>query len=69
MSYSLGTNASLKSWTSCGNGLSRPLRTKLGQCSRQGILLELVTELVSRHLVGACYRVLSDLPTTSKPRF
>ena len=30
---------------------------------------ELVTELVSRHLVVTCYRVLSDLLPTCNPRF
>ena len=30
---------------------------------------ELVTELVSRHLVVTCYRVVSDLLPTCKPRF
>ena len=30
---------------------------------------ELVTELVSRHLVVTCYRVVSDLRTTCNPRF
>lgn len=30
---------------------------------------ELVTELVSRHLVVTCYRVLSDLRVSCNPRF
>ena len=32
-------------------------------------LQELVTELVSRHLVVTCYRVVSDLLPTCNPRF
>ena len=32
-------------------------------------LQKLVTELVSRHLVVTCYRVVSDLLPTCKPRF
>ena len=36
---------------------------------KQLILTELVTELVSRHVVVACYQLLSDLPTTCKSRF
>ena len=32
-------------------------------------LQELVTELVSRHLVVICYRVVSDLLPTCNPRF
>ena len=30
---------------------------------------ELVTELVSRHLVVTCYRVVSDMLPTCNPRF
>ena len=30
---------------------------------------KLVTELVSRHVVVTCFRVLSDLPTSGNPRF
>jgi len=40
---------------------SVPFRFHLG--------LEWVTEWVSRHVVVTCYRLLSDLPTTCKPRF
>lgn len=30
---------------------------------------ELVTEVVNRHVVVTCFRVLSELPTSCNPRF
>ena len=39
-----------------------PWRTRISQP-------ELVTELVSRHVVVTCYRVVSDLLLTCKPHF
>jgi F-type H+-transporting ATPase subunit beta len=38
-------------------------------CGSTRLIVELVTELVSRHLVVTCYRVLSDLLPTCNPRF
>ena len=49
----------------CAIKLGGPGRGIAGRVDHE----ELVTELVSRHLVVACYRVLSDLLPTCNPRF